>query len=118
MKASTASRALSVEAKRRQDFLRMLLGGHVELPETEYVFTTEKAWRLDFAWPRYKVAIESDGGTWAGGRHNTGSGYAEDIRKRNAATLLGWKVYNVLSAKLCTLDTVAFVRRALIASQN
>lgn len=61
-------------------------------PESEYVFHPERKWRFDLAWPDYKVAFEREGGTWSGGRHNRGKGYASDCRKYNAAQLDGWIV--------------------------
>lgn len=61
-------------------------------PEAEYPFHSERAWRFDWAWPERKLAIEQEGGTWKGGRHNRPKGYAEDCDKYNEAALLGWRV--------------------------
>ena len=60
--------------------------------ELEYRFC-ERRWRFDAAWPDQKVALEYDGGTWIGGPHTTGAGHESDARKRNAAILLGWRVF-------------------------
>jgi len=49
-----------------------------------------RKWEFDFAWPEHKVAVECEGGTWSGGRHTRGAGYAGDCEKYNAASLLGW----------------------------
>lgn len=51
-----------------------------------------KDWRMDFAWPDRKLAVEIEGGIWTGGRHNRGVGMVGDMRKYNAAALMGWKV--------------------------
>lgn len=51
-----------------------------------------KDWRFDFLWRKSRVAVEIEGGTWSGGRHVTGAGYAEDCRKYNAAALAGFMV--------------------------
>ena len=51
-----------------------------------------KDWKMDFAWPDIKLAVEIEGGVWIGGRHNRGAGMIGDMRKYNAATLMGWKV--------------------------
>lgn len=69
-------------------------------PETELHFHPTRKWRLDFAWPQYKIAIEVNGGGGRG-RHNTLAGATKDYEKINAAQLLGWIVlqYSVVSVK-------------------
>lgn len=62
-------------------------------PEREFRFAPPRRYRFDFAWPAQEVAIEVDGGTWTGGRHTSGVGFANDCRKLNLATLRGWRVY-------------------------
>lgn len=62
-------------------------------PEREHRFHPERKWRFDFAFPSLKVAVEIEGGTfgrWS--RHTTGAGHQGDCEKRNAATVMGWKV--------------------------
>lgn len=49
-------------------------------------------WRLDFAYPEKKLAIECEGGVWKGGRHTRGAGFEEDAAKYNALTLYGWRL--------------------------
>lgn len=61
-------------------------------PVREHRFHPDRKWRFDFAWPRYKVALECEGGTWARGRHTRGSGYRKDLEKYNAAAMMGWLV--------------------------
>jgi very-short-patch-repair endonuclease len=56
----------------------------VTAPVTEY--------RFDLAWVDRKIAVEAEGGTWSGGRHTTGTGFAKDCEKHNAAALAGWIV--------------------------
>lgn len=51
-----------------------------------------KDWRMDFAWPDLKLAVEIEGGIWVNGRHGRGAGMIGDMKKYNAATLMGWKV--------------------------
>jgi very-short-patch-repair endonuclease len=64
------------------------------IPHREFKFAEPvgRKYRSDFAWPSHMLLVEVDGGTWRGGRHNTGSGYAEDCNKLNLATLLGYRV--------------------------
>lgn len=56
---------------------------------------TGRRFRGDLCWPDRRVVVEVDGGTWSGGRHTTGSGYARDCVKQNLAHLNGWTVYRV-----------------------
>ena len=77
--------------------LEELLGQHIKLsglpvPAREYRFHPRRRWRFDFAWPRYKVAVEIDGGIYNRGRHVRGSGFERDAEKRNAAVMAGWRV--------------------------
>ena len=64
----------------------------VETPISEYTFHPERKWRFDFAWPRFKLAVEIDGGSFTRGRHNTGMGSHLDKNKKNAAAALGWRI--------------------------
>lgn len=70
-------------------------------PESEYRFTEGRQWRLDYAWPDCRVAVEIEGGAWTGGRHTRGAGFVEDCRKYNCAQCLGW---TVLRYTPCMLD--------------
>ena len=71
--------------------------GAVQLPEPvrEFVPIGGRKWRVDFAWPQHKLAVEVEGGTWSGGRHTTGKGFQNDCDKYNMMTLAGWKVLRV-----------------------
>ncbi len=61
-------------------------------PTREHRFDSERQWRFDFAWPRYLVAVEIEGGIFGRGRHSRGAAYTKDCEKYNAATCAGWKV--------------------------
>lgn len=80
-----------VDAMQRIETELRALG--VSEPEWEYRFHPTRRWRFDLAWPAERIAIEVDGGTWVGGRHTSGAGFAKDCEKLNCATLLGWQVY-------------------------
>ena len=79
----------------------------------EHRFHPERKWRFDFAWPDAMVALEVEGGVWTGGRHTRGAGFIEDMRKYNAATELGWRVFRITPDEIYHLETVLILRRAL-----
>lgn len=59
-----------------------------------------RAWRFDFAHLPTKTAIEIDGGTFSGGRHNRGSGAKGDYEKFLAAHLAGWRVVRLTGSQI------------------
>jgi very-short-patch-repair endonuclease len=66
---------------------------HGLTPVREHKFHPTRRWRFDFAFPERRIAIECEGGVWAGGRHTRGSGFVADTEKYNAAAALGWLVF-------------------------
>lgn len=70
-----------------------LLGGPALYPE--FRFHPTRRWRFDFAHELSRVAIELNGGVWSHGRHTRGKGYLADREKINAATALGWRVFEL-----------------------
>lgn len=61
-------------------------------PERQFKFHPSRKWRLDFAWPLYRLAVEIDGGIFVGGGHNRGMQFAGDADKQNALVLMGWRL--------------------------
>ena len=82
-------------------------------PIPEYRFARPRRWRLDYAWPWHKVALEVEGGAWTGGRHTRGSGFVADIEKYNELAVRGWRLVRVVPKALLTSETVELLRRAL-----
>ena len=81
--------------------------GNGRAPVREYRFDTTRRWRFDFAWPANcgnadcgGVAVETEGGTWSGGRHTRGKGFEADCEKYNAALAQGWLVLRYTAAML------------------
>ena len=77
---------------RQQNFLAELARQGLPLPAMEYKFHPRRKWRADYAWPEYRVLLEQEGGVWVGGRHTRGKGFVADMKKYNAAAMLGFKV--------------------------
>ena len=61
-------------------------------PIREYKFHAKRKWRLDYAWPDIRLAVEIEGGVWkeGGGRHNRASGFIADIDKYNMLVEEEW----------------------------
>ncbi|WP_421238378.1 hypothetical protein [Aeromonas enteropelogenes] len=85
------------------------------LPEcvTEVKFHPRRKWRLDYAWPAQKVALEVHGGIRSGGRHTRGDGFTNDREKMNEAALLGWLVIEATTEQIRSGQARAWLERAL-----
>ena len=82
-------------------------------PRREYQFVPDRKWRFDFAWPTLMVAVEVEGGTWSGGRHTTGAGFAADCDKYNRAALEGWRVFRFPTKQVKDGVACATLKQAL-----
>lgn len=68
---------------------------------TEYYFHPKRRYRFDLAIPELKIAIEYEGIDMKNkekSRHTTSTGYAEDCRKYNLATIEGWRILRYTTA--------------------
>lgn len=85
----SVKRAKSTQSRIEQQFLARWSGPAYA---TEYRFHPTRQWRLDYAWPAAKVAVEVEGAIFSRGKsgHNSGMGIARDADKANAAQMLGW----------------------------
>lgn len=79
----------------------------------EFRFCPERRWRFDFAIPKYKIAIEIDGGVWNYGRHNRATGYLADMEKFNAAATLGWLVLKFTPQQQFTRATLEYISKTI-----
>jgi very-short-patch-repair endonuclease len=95
--------------------LRMLRHSSTPLPMPvrQYQGVPGRDYRSDFAWPEQKLAVEVDGGTWSGGRHTRGGGYAEDCVKINELECLGWHVIRCTTEQVTSGQALAWVERLL-----
>lgn len=105
-------------------FQALLQRERITVPEREYSFHAIRKWRFDYAWPRWKVALEVEGGVFgftdpktgqrrSGGAHSSITGIKRDIEKYNHAAAMGWLVVRCMPTTLATGETMAFVKGAL-----
>lgn len=83
-------------------------------PAKEHRFHPTRMWRFDFAWPDLMVAMEVDGVTHLGGRHQRPAGYTNDARKYNAAIEAGWKLYRVTQDMVRRGEAIALLERVIV----
>ena len=72
------------------------------LREYNFSYIPKRHWRVDYAWPAYRLIVEVDGGAFKkdGGGHNRGAGFRKDIVRHNTLKQLGWTVYRFLPEHL------------------
>lgn len=84
----------------------------------ELVFAPPRRWRADFAFPRHKLLVECDGGTWVQGRHTRPQGFARDAEKMNAAQLLGYRVLRFTGEQVRSGEALALIEQALSVGET
>lgn len=82
-------------------------------PEREAMFARPRKWRLDFFWPRQRLAVEVEGGVWIQGRHNRGAGMIADMAKYNEAALRGIRVLRVAAEHIRSGVALNWITTAL-----
>lgn len=81
-------------------------------PVAEFVFHPERLWRLDWAWPLYWIALEIDGVSPEGTRHQRIAGYLADQEKGNEALLAGWRVLHCSPRMVESGEVFSLLKRA------
>ena len=79
----------------------------------EYRFHPTRKWRMDWAWPKHKLALEIEGGAWTRGRHTRGKGFVADLEKYNTATVMGWRILRVTPKQFSSGEAARIVRAAM-----
>lgn len=77
-----------------------------------------KDWRFDMAWPNLMLAVEVEGGAWVGGRHTRGKGFLEDLRKYQAAQMMGWTVYRTAGELIKSGEAVNTIEELIKACRE
>lgn len=85
-----------------------------------------RGWRFDYAWSLErkwvfgippgsipKVALEVQGGCFAGGRHSRGGALRQEHHKLNTAAELGWRVIYCFPETLLTTATANTIKKCL-----
>lgn len=83
--------------------------------EQQFKFHHSRQWRFDFAWPRYKIAIDINGGTYNRGKHSRGPAQRNDYEKWSEASILGWMVLLVDSKDVSKRIHIDRIQRAIEA---
>jgi very-short-patch-repair endonuclease len=83
------------------------------VPKKQYHFHPSRSFRFDHAWPDRMLAVECEGITHEGGRHQRVKGYTEDCHKYNLATLMGWRVLRFTKGMLTDGSARDYLREAL-----
>lgn len=83
------------------------------IAEREYKFHPDRRFRFDFAWPDYKISLETEGGVFSGGRHTRGTGFTSDCVKYNLAAIAGWLVLRVTGNMVKNGEALQFLEQAL-----
>lgn len=81
----------------------------------EFYFCTERQFRIDYAIPQYKIAIEQEGGIFMKGNsgHSSGSGIARDMEKNNLLVSKGWKLIRRQPNEMLTVETVGLITKLI-----
>lgn len=86
----------------------------IKEPEYEIRFHPKRKWRFDIAWQSHKLALEVEGGIWSGVGHSHPTNIIRDIKKYNAAQILGWRVLRVVPNELCSQYTIQLLKQAML----
>lgn len=73
----------------------------------------KKFYLLDFAWPRFKVALEIEGGTWTRGGHAGMGKLPREHDRRNWLTLNGWLVIYCAPERVGEVELLENIKTAL-----
>ncbi len=79
----------------------------------EYHFHDKRRWRFDYALPKFRIAVEVEGGVWTNGRHTRASGFLKDMEKYNTATTMGWRVLRTTPSNLLSSSTLKLIQTTM-----
>ena len=94
-------------------FFELLKSFKVQLPEPEYKFHKTRKWRIDYAWPEKRIALEIEGGVFTQGRHSRGVGMVNDMEKYNTLASEGWLLLRVTPSTLLKIETIKLIIKTI-----
>jgi very-short-patch-repair endonuclease len=98
---------------KQASYLEEMLAAHMQWFqvagfEREYAFDAARKWRIDFAWPAQRLAVEVQGAV-----HRTRERFAADFEKIQALTLSGWRYLPLSSEDIRAGRAVSLICAAL-----
>jgi very-short-patch-repair endonuclease len=84
-----------------------------EQPEREFKFHPTRGWRVDFAWPDRKLAVEIESSV-----HRIKNRFASDIPKYNALQLNGWTLFRFTAKMVVSAEAIDTVKTVLSRSTH
>lgn len=87
--------AAQAESPMESEARLVMIDGGLPRPELQFeiVDRSGRTWRVDFAWPDCKVAVEYDGFDW----HSDPESFRRDRQKRAALQEIGWAVVSIVA---------------------
>jgi len=77
-------------------------------PQREFRFDPSRLWRVDFAWPEKRLAVEIESSV-----HRIKSRFASDLDKYNALQLQGWTLLRYTAKMVQSAEAIDTVRELL-----
>lgn len=77
-------------------------------PQREYVFAPPRRWRIDFAWPELRLAVEVDGEA-----HRIHERFHADFEKHARLVLDGWTLLRVGGREVRSGKAIAWLKTLL-----
>ena len=96
-----------------QFFIPFLKSAGIPEPVTEHRFAPPRRWRMDYAWPDAKLALEVQGGIWTRGRHSRPAALLKEWEKLNTGAAMGWRFLFCQPSDLLKAETIDAIRAAL-----
>src|SRR5262245_7225371 len=112
-RSGAGSTIVTADVSRLEQMLETQLCAAGVAYERELRFDPARAWRVDFVIPTHSLAIELEGLTHEGGRHQRIQGFTEDCEKYNALTLAGYRLLRFTRAHVEDGSAIRIISFAL-----